>query len=157
MAFTWWPMNKTYFYTMGMSDWRVKSEIRDFFKEVNQVVDQSVTPLSRCNVLYLFPPNLLSSNIGSSLDYVSMTTCVFANGAQYQNSRTAKGGIQFDGFTSYLVTALKPNGIGNTPDDSHLSIVLSELGTVTSAVQYNFMGVFDSTEGQDFSLFGIPS
>lgn len=95
MAFKWWPVDKMYFKSVKVSNWRTKSQIRDFFKEINQMTPAGCVG-NKMSICMLFPPN--SNQNDFCLEYYSGLLWTNSNGAQY----SATLGVGFDGASSYL-------------------------------------------------------
>lgn len=99
MAFRWWPVDKMYFKAVHVSNWRTKSEIRDFFKEINQMTPAGCVG-NKMSICMLFPKNSSSSYF--NFEYYSRLQWSNVNGVLYTQTR----GAEFDGGTNYLVNPL---------------------------------------------------
>ena len=148
MAFKWWPVDKGYFIQTRLSNWRHKSAIRDFIKEVSNPVDQVPPVISKIRMMYLIPPEL-PADTRCTTEYFTYESMIFVNGVAYDNT------INFDGFSGYTYNGLKADAVTNGPNDAHLCYVASEQSGITSGVDYNHLGVFNSSIGKYFTLGGV--
>lgn len=156
MAFTWWPVNRSYFLQVPVSNWRVKSEIRSFIKEISNPIDQLPPVISRVRGLYLFPPENLFATDKISYDYLNLLSCTLVNGVSYDYDRNGgSSGLLFDGFSGYLETNKSPEYFSPTVGDSHLCYVATYLWFADVGVDYTYMGTTEGAGGGTFSVGGI--
>lgn len=153
MAFKWWPVDKMYFNAVKVSNWRTKSQIRDFFKEINQMTPDGCVG-NKMSICMLFPPN--SDNNNFNFDYYSRFQWTNNNGVTYSKTM----GAGFDGATSYLDNfliqsyyqiGLIPACYPFQPGDVHQSFYLTFIELPPPGNQFTIWGSSDTVSGFQLS------